>query len=311
MIDSTVKACIQACLSRWACPPSSQEEFRYLLLSFFSAISSLPGRSDSDKDTLRTIYCSLLSKYNYYSRFSIESIFKNWYEQLQYLQHETKATLCYSRIESPSGVINSSSTFLEEFKIINSVSNKLTFNIEKVKDSDLDKIDILVLFDDILGTGETLIKFMNRNKKVFLNRQIIVYCLEIMDEAEKNITEFCEKEEIDLVIFSEEEARPKAFHEDFIFKKAEAQNFEKILKEFELKLWGKDSDYILGFNNSQALVSLYRNTPNNTLSSFWIENDKWKGLFPRDNTQSILKKNVTEKKHVKYNIKKIISGRNK
>ena len=54
---------------------------------------------------------------------------------------------------------------------------------------------------------------------------------------------------------------------------------------FEEGLWGKNSRNILGYN--ELLIGFSHNTPNNTISSFWITEDilknkyKWSPLFDR------------------------------
>ena len=55
-----------------------------------------------------------------------------------------------------------------------------------------------------------------------------------------------------------------------------------MLKEFEETVLL--SKHPLGYKDSQALVTFYRNTPNNTLSSYWLnEQSSWKPLFKREN----------------------------
>ncbi|HGZ9550883.1 TPA: hypothetical protein ACOFPC_002864, partial [Staphylococcus aureus] len=56
---------------------------------------------------------------------------------------------------------------------------------------------------------------------------------------------------------------------------------EKKFYEFEKDIVNPGKYYNLGYKNTQALVSNFRNTPNNTLSLFWHENDQWKPLFKR------------------------------
>ncbi|GBY80239.1 hypothetical protein M6K089_1068 [Staphylococcus aureus] len=59
------------------------------------------------------------------------------------------------------------------------------------------------------------------------------------------------------------------------------KELEKKFYEFEKDIVNPGKYYNLGYKNTQALVSNFRNTPNNTLSLFWHENDQWKPLFKR------------------------------
>ena len=69
-------------------------------------------------------------------------------------------------------------------------------------------------------------------------------------------------------------------------------------------------DYTFGFKNSQALVSFYNNTPNNTIGLFWHEASGYQALFPRrkqekpnwmNNNPTNMRENKNRRKSSNYN----------
>lgn len=93
----------------------------------------------------------------------------------------------------------------------------------------------------------------------------------------------------------------KAFKENYIFNKYNS-DFELKFKEHERSKEISEK-FLLGFKNSQALVAFYRNTPNNTLPTFWWTSSKWNGLFPRGNKRpSFLRKRTNRQIKAAYHL---------
>lgn len=220
----------------------------------------------------------LLKKYIYITEEKEKEYLVKFHKIIDKLD---KTRTMFSYIESKDEKINSSNGILNEYKRIYKISNNASYKITKLKDY---VIENLILFDDISGTGSTIIDFFKKylqilKEKDSLKIYLLVYI--ISEKAHEEIIKFCGEQGINIIIEHIILVK-KCFEKGYIYYD-EAYEKEKIIRKLEEKICGdKGKEYILGYKNSQLLVSLHRNTPNNTLSSFWYENSRWKGLFPRE-----------------------------
>lgn len=220
----------------------------------------------------------LLKKYIYITEEKEKEYLVKFHKIIDKLD---KTRTMFSYIESKDEKINSSNGILNEYKRLYKIPNNTSYKIIKLKDY---VIENLILFDDISGTGSTIIDFFKKylqilKEKDSLKIYLLVYI--ISEKAHEEIIKFCGEQGINIIIKHIILVK-KCFEKGYIYYD-EAYEKEKIIRKLEEKICGhKGKEYILGYKNSQLLVSLHRNTPNNTLSSFWYENSSWKGLFPRE-----------------------------
>lgn len=160
---------------------------------------------------------------------------------------------------------------------------------EAQEDFDLLQVNNYIFVDDMIGTGETmekfLIKFMDHFPKTELRSiedvHIYLIVLEACEHGVDRLILFCEKNRLQLTIISENENyQPKAFKPNYLFSEAESAARQAVIHDFEKR--SIRSSYPLGYEQSEALMAFYHNTPNNTLSSFWHESSQWHALFPRN-----------------------------
>ncbi|CAM4127985.1 MULTISPECIES: phosphoribosyltransferase-like protein [Bacillus cereus group] len=280
-----------SCIDRWGEDVKTR--------NFSSKLGKFVSQLDSNK-TLGQVFLNLVRHYNYYSRERLEQIIVDFYNIIvNELKLDEEFTI-YSRIEDDSK-IDSSNFFLEEFKILNNISNHFSYDIEKLGIRNFENIHNVIFIDDIIGSGKTVESFFEKNKRKLLKVNCFIFCVEMLEEGKSHLEDFFKKNNFNCEIICHNLHR-KAFSENHIFCEDCKEN-ETLLRDFERGLWGKKSKNILGFENSQAILSFFRNTPNNTLSSFWFENEQWKGLFPRDDRKPAFKK--SRKNSVKYNMKKM------
>ena len=106
------------------------------------------------------------------------------------------------------------------------------------------------------------------------------------------------------IIINYYELRNKSIDDNSIICMDEKNSIIRI----EESLWGKGNNQILGYKESQLLITFFHNTPNTTISSFWFSENfynqdyknfygekKWNELFgryrpPKRNIQNMLKK---------------------
>ena len=259
---------------------------------------------DSD---LREIILELIYNFKYFSKSKINELLVEFHIKIKDELELNEDLTIYSRIEDENQAkIDSSNTILEEFKICNEISNNFTYEFSKLTEDQLNYVDNIVVFDDIIGSGKTLISFLRPNlSKIRSSRiKLYVFCFVILEEALERIQEFINNNGIDVEI-KYNSMFPKAFKRNYIFKE-DFSIYEEKIREHENS---KRMSFVLGYENSQALVAFYRNTPNNTLPTFWWNSTKWKGLFPRDNRKPtfMLKGKDNKKNKVAYNLTKMES----
>ena len=129
----------------------------------------------------------------------------------------------------------------------------------------------LILIDDYTGSGKTIIDFIKLIKKyVGDDIRLIIYCIHATKVSKNTVNEFLSVEGLNGQIESYEES-------DMYF--ANAYEKQNIIKSF-----GKFRNP-LGYEETESVLTTYRNTPNNTLELFWNDNlidNGWRSLFPRD-----------------------------
>lgn len=293
--QTEIQKIASSCIDRWG------EDIK--TKNFSGKLGRFISQLDSNAE-LGTILLELVKHYNYYTRERINKLIVEFYNVItEELELDENYTM-YSRIEKDAK-INSSNFFLEEFKIANDISCHNSYDIEKLDIGYFDYIENVVFLDDIIGTGSTVEKFFNKYRNKLSKVNCYIFCIEILDEGKIHLEKFFKDNSLTCKIIPHK-LHKKAFSENHIFSHKYGEN-EKLLMQFEIELWGNSSANILGFDNSQAIVSFFKNTPNNTISSFWYEGDKWKGLFPRDDRVPAWKKtaNKERKKKARYNSRKI------
>lgn len=282
------------CIARWGKEDKNTINFSNKVGKFISQLGA-------ERET-GEILLKLLESYNYYSREKVNEILKSIYLKIEELELPKQRTI-YSRIEK-GHKINSSSNLLEEFKIINNISNNYSHDITKMGVNELTEIDCIVFLDDIIGSGNTVVKFLKANKEKIQDKTIFLFCIEIMKCGKKNIEDYLKTINCEHIIFSHVETE-KAFSNNGIFKDASLTNRKKLY-DFEKNKIKVGKNYVLGYDESEALVTFYRNTPNNTIGSYWYKNENWTPLFPRELDKPDFMNKTHKKDNVKYNLAKII-----
>lgn len=280
-----------SCIDRWGEDVKTR--------NFSGKLGRFVSQLDSNID-LGKVILDLVKHYNYYSRERLEQLMIGFYEIVVNELKLDESYTIYSRIEDDSK-IDSSNSFLEEFKILNDISNHFSYDIEKLNIDDFDNIHNVIFLDDIIGSGKTVESFFRKNKEKLLKVQCYIFCVEMLQEGKNFLEEFFKESGFKCEIICHN-LHLKAFSENHIFNE-DCKDNEVLLREFEKGLWKKNHKCILGFEDSQAIVSFFRNTPNNTLSTFWFKSEKWEGLFPRNDKKPAFKQ--VRRNAVKYNLKKL------
>lgn len=159
---------------------------------------------------------------------------------------------------------------------------------------------IVVIVDDISGSGGTLSKYIKNNIEVLVNNKIIFLFIGVTKQAKESFREIQnEYSTLNLNLTYEEEFE-KVSSIGFLTEDEYSQ-----LKNIEESLWKtKNNRFVLGYNQSELLIVFSHNIPNNTVSNLWHkseENPPWNNLFKRFSISRKDRKhqNYTNKKRVK------------
>lgn len=277
-------------LRKWGIDANT-EDFNEKLESFL--------RQTNGNKKLKNILLKLIMEYEYYSKSTINKILEEINEKVDTELNLNSDETIYSRIEDDSK-IDSSNTLLEEYKIINEISNNYSHDLAELDHEDMKSISNVVFIDDIIGTGKTVKSFFDKHYDKLTKVHVYIFCIIIMSEAKQFLQQYFREKGINCSIVCEKEQK-KAFERDVVFG-LECEEAENELRKHEENLWRHRGRMILGYNNSQALVSFYRNTPNNTISSFWFNRKQWTGLFPRNSEVPKFIRKRKERKNSAYHI---------
>ena len=172
---------------------------------------------------------------------------------------------------------------LREFRLRGSFHAKLEVTKQNIKNLDKNEIKAIILFDDIMGSGEqfdTYIQSIKEEAKDFL----FIYCPLVAHKDGLKL--IADKNYQNILILPVEiiDEKYSFFHNCFSPKIAENIDM-KELEIFYIDFIKKNTKLkkdLLGKDN-QALCYIFdMATPNNTLPIFWYdEENKWNRIFPR------------------------------
>ena len=145
----------------------------------------------------------------------------------------------------------------------------------------------LVIIDDFCGTGQTIIRGLERSidllKRANSARiQIIIVVLVGFGAARDTINKWIDGNELDAQVYFCDELGDddRAFSDDSaLFPDPTDRERARAIAEAKGVLLVPRTP--LGFRDTQATIVFYQSCPNNTLPILWSETDGWPALFPR------------------------------
>lgn len=155
------------------------------------------------------------------------------------------------------GILN----YLDEFNHIDKGPGNIVMNYKLLKNKKLGEDDYLVLIDDFIGSGKTLLECINQITMYgFDLHKVLIFTIAIQADGLKLI----EEKGIKVYYTHIEQKGISDYFEgqDKNLKISKMQLIERKLKY--------DEKFSLGFEKSEALISMIK-TPNNTFPIFWHE----------------------------------------
>ena len=230
----------------------------------------------------RPVLLELLRNFYYYTETSVDKKVVELHKQFLEKNGEDISDVIFAKVPKEYSVAKSDIIFLSYWKN-NAIGEYCSNDI--VRDFlEYDAIpSTLVIVDDYMGTGNTIIKALTRmldTAPELQNSKIYVLLLHVSNVGIENLNKYAESCNLDLEIIYLDYTE-KAFQEDYIFTKIDVK-----LKEDEYRSICKNKGirekYVMGYEDVQSLVAFQTTTPNDTLGLFWHSAENFVSLFHRD-----------------------------
>lgn len=223
---------------------------------------------------------NILQNLTVYTTDDIENILNDSFSEMI-----TKIRATNQIIVIPLGKFGKSGSMISYFFQKTNASKNKRIHLKSSLDNieDIRSPYSLIIIDDFIGTGSSFVTFFN--EKISTHKDIFsdIHFIGIagMDfgvkEVKKYATVHIPKSNIFKKAFSSEASyfgyRNYNEHREFCYKHG-----SKLVAPKENK---SEKDNVLGYGNSQSLVSFSYGTPNNTLPIIWASKDGWIPLIPR------------------------------
>ncbi len=266
MISSNYKELIEKCKKKWDVIEGVKDP---VIEHFEEVIDSFIEQFDDEE---KRIVIDLIEKFEYYGEIKGSNCLSEQYNKLlknNLLNIEETIILPIEKDDK----ISSSELYTACFLL----KNRINYNQKvSIKDEESFKewrktIKRIIIIDDFCGSGNTLKDFIEKHKNKFEGLEIYYIVIHAMKEGKK-LLERLKYDNIRVYIINCMESS-KAFAENDEYR----EKFSEISKKFGIK-----KGDIFGYENTEALVAFYSNTPNNTLGIFRNGNEKNKfPIFPR------------------------------
>ena len=149
------------------------------------------------------------------------------------------------------------------------------------------KVKRIVLIDDFVGTGGTLVRQLKSNMDTLRRAnekdiRVVVLAVIGFDQGHIEIREFIRREQLDAEVYFCDQLGDeyKAFSDrSRVFQDpTDREHAKEIAERKGVILF---PEHPLGYSESQALVVFSDHCPNNSLPILWSDRDGWPTLFPR------------------------------
>ncbi|AOY77882.1 phosphoribosyltransferase [Clostridium formicaceticum] len=302
-LEEKIKNISNELLAKWG-KDRRTENLENTILKWLSPVS---------EEYEKNILIELLNNFNYYSRTTMNNCFVELHSNFVTCEPSHEYSI-FTSIKSKDGHVNSSQELIIYYRNINEVNYSAVIDDLKVliDKEEWDYVKNIVLIDDIIGTGKTIINYLKNYVEELKNKKVFILVIEVAEQAYDRLMDFGKENDLSIEIVYVNKFK-KVFFEEHIFKNGEHEKARTVVENRELMLWNGKTDNVLGYQRTEALTAFVTNTPNNTLSSFWCESKyvEWYPLFPRrkDELPKWKKEHINQKKKkqnsANYMLKKI------
>ena len=258
---------LNECIARWNADDKIVEQIKN---TYSLWIKQMP-------ENMGNIVKKLMRNFDYYSHDYVNRSLIDLNSMLQAREDVSFDNTVYAVLTKKEGNLNSGFVYVIEYQELNDISKDVIYpnfnDIIKVMEY-VDDIKNIVLIDDFSGTGKTFLDFVKKYLEHLRNIHVYFLVVHIMENAFNKIRKFAESNGMNITVLYIS-CTSKAF--------SKMEDLRDKKKEFicESANLGISRTYALGYNDSEALVAFYNNTPNNTFGVFWMDTENHVSLIPR------------------------------
>ena len=289
MDTEVINSIVEYCNDKWDHPNDDRCQ------NFENTINDFLDEFETDT---KDLIISLIKEIDYYSHHKVNSSLIELHEKLLQTEGFCPENTFYCVLQSQTGRMNSGVEYLFEYARLNKISKHYVYIDLKKIDDYLQYLEYIVFVDDFCGSGKTLTDYIDENYEYLKNVTIVYIVIHIMQDSLSVINEYASRKGITIIILY-----LKQTQRAFVNRISDIQKFENASINLGIT---DEKNGIWGFNKTEALVSYYNNTPNNTLGIFRITTSKNKAIFPRINEKrpsiQTMKSNRERRKKSNYNL---------
>lgn len=261
-----------ACLERW---DAEDKKTLFFSENYEEWFEQLP-------EEIRPTALVLLSKFEYYSQPKINALLVELHQRLIRFEGFDLSKTLFTHLPSKKGIENSSIDYLMEYRRLHDLSKyHVIMDLDTYaskKSTQFESIENVVFIDDYCGSGDTYNTYLRDNCDKLKGKRLFYVVTYTMQEAIPRIYDTARELGIqqEIVYINSGE---KAFSNEQFGETGELER-EKM-KKASRKLQLKKRSY-LGYEDTEAVVSFYNDTPNNTIGIFWCDSPIFFSIFPRE-----------------------------
>lgn len=189
-------------------------------------------------------------------------------------------TFIFKMQKEESRVSNSDDFFVNFWKI-NDLKGFCKHDI-RCYERYFDLFKMVTFVDDYIGSANTIISYLDKLYEQFpklKEKPLHIMCLYLTKSGQLALNSYAIDNNIELYFYYYKTG-------DKFFKEGNYYSKQALIEKIALydTLWAKkfnNENHKFGYENIQSLVSINRDTPNDTLGIFWKGNSNYKSLFDR------------------------------
>lgn len=224
----------------------------------------------------RRLATKVLSKLTYYSASNIRRMATELVTMVyQDYKNIDKNHIIFVPVGPPG---SGSQIIARHIRSLANVPNSCVVDLFKLQNLSKDEVEVIILFDDFSGTGQTIKEWWERVDQIILpfESEVMLGILVLNQKARNLLESSLEK----ILAIKDLEDRDNVFHENsVIFTNAEKTELLTLCRATRCP-----DKFKKGYGDCGLLVVFRHGCPNNSLPILWIDNpNHWEGLFQRRN----------------------------
>ena len=222
-----------------------------------------------------------LEKYSYFRDAEYRYAIRTLYNDFNCKNPDWKEHSKIFMMNKENGRVSNSNGFFIDFWKINNIKNECKNEVGLFENC-FDLFDNIVFIDDFIGTGNSVVTYLNTQFKKFpilKSKSIHILCLYLTKSGELALENYATDNSLNLQLYYYRKG-------DKFFKEGHYYSGNNLIEKIDMysKIWdGKFANfaYKYGYGDIQSLCSINDDTPNNTLGIFWKKSTNYSPLFKR------------------------------